>query len=835
MTTHLRSHPLGSRASGLASIFAMGCMLLALAGSAAAQAPCTPSWIPTFGPAPGVSGEVGCMIDFDGGSAFGRAVVVGGGFNFAGGIPASHIARWNGSQWSVMGSLNGVVRAMAVYDDGGGPKLYIGGSFTSSSGVPVSRVARWTGSGWADVGGGVTGGAGVVRAMAVYDDGSGGGPSLCVGGAFTSAGGVPVSNIARWNGSSWSPLGSGVADGGIHAMAVHDDGLGGGPRLCVGGSFTSAGGGFAYRVARWNGTSWSSMQLGMVELSSIVRALCVFDDGSGAPPSLVAGGAFTTAGGTSAMNIARWNGTTWSALGSGTGGEVFALAAFDDGEGGAPSLAVGGVFTTAGGVSAKRIARWQSGAWSELGEGVDAQVNALGTFTIGGASQPELYLGGLVGFSGSTLLSRAGRWVAGEWRPLGSGLLFAGYALAAGTDPLSDAPRLYAGGDFTIAGPPTIQRIAAWDGAEWSALGGGVTGGPVRALVMQEGGALAPRLIAGGEFTAADGLPVGRIAAWDGIAWAPLGAGLSGPVRALAIHDDGLGDGPALFAGGTFATAGGVVVNNVARWDGRSWSALGSGLDGTVRALCVYDDGLSGGPMLCAGGEFTAADGVGVSRIARWNGSVWLPFGSGMNGAVRSLVASAPGKGTPQPTLYAGGAFTTAGGVSANRVARWNGVTWSPLGTGMNGPVDALALFDDGVGSGLRLHAAGSFTSASGGAANYIARWSEPWWAPLGPGVSAPVHALATFDIGGGAPVSLAALGSFTTSTTGDSYIARWAGCLVSSSGPADLDGNGIVDGADAALLLAAFGPCEGCSEDLDGDGMVDGADLGTLLSAWGS
>ncbi|MCA9285879.1 MAG: hypothetical protein KDA22_11720 [Phycisphaerales bacterium] len=51
---------------------------------------------------------------------------------------------------------------------------------------------------------------------------------------------------------------------------------------------------------------------------------------------------------------------------------------------------------------------------------------------------------------------------------------------------------------------------------------------------------------------------------------------------------------------------------------------------------------------------------------------------------------------------------------------------------------------------------------------------------------------------------------------------------------PADLDGNGEVNGADLGLMLGAWGPCDGCPADLNADGAVDGADLGELLAAWG-
>jgi len=50
----------------------------------------------------------------------------------------------------------------------------------------------------------------------------------------------------------------------------------------------------------------------------------------------------------------------------------------------------------------------------------------------------------------------------------------------------------------------------------------------------------------------------------------------------------------------------------------------------------------------------------------------------------------------------------------------------------------------------------------------------------------------------------------------------------------ADLNGDGVVDGADLGILLSSWGPCDGCAADLNGDGVVDGADLGILLSAWG-
>ena len=56
---------------------------------------------------------------------------------------------------------------------------------------------------------------------------------------------------------------------------------------------------------------------------------------------------------------------------------------------------------------------------------------------------------------------------------------------------------------------------------------------------------------------------------------------------------------------------------------------------------------------------------------------------------------------------------------------------------------------------------------------------------------------------------------------------------LVAAETSPDLDGNGTVNGADLAVMLGAWGVCEGCPADLDGNGQVDGADLAALLGAW--
>ena len=120
--------------------------------------------------------------------------------------------------------------------------------------------------------------------------------------------------------------------------------------------------------------------------------------------------------------------------------------------------------------------------------------------------------------------------------------------------------------------------------------------------------------------------------------------------------------GTNLYAGGTFTQAGGSPATNIARWNGSTWSALGSGTDGTVYALAFDSSG-----YLYAGGSFTAAGSVAANYIARWNGSSWSTLGNGTNGSV--FVIAVDGLSG----LYAGGDFYIAGGAAADNIARWNG------------------------------------------------------------------------------------------------------------------------------------------------------------------
>jgi WD40 repeat protein len=328
----------------------------------------------------------------------------------------------------------------------------------------------------------------------------------------------------------------------------------------------------------------------------------------------------------------------------------------------------------------------------------------------------QVYAGGYFTIAGGVVASRVARWDGSQWHPLyaGSGMNDTVFALAVGPD-----GQVYAGGDFTTAGGVAANYIARWDGAtsSWHPLGSGMNG-PVYALAFGPDGSL----YAGGDSQSAGGVAANYIARWDlaTSSWQPLGSGLNGGVGALAFGPDG-----SLYAGGEFTTAGGVTANCIARWDPAtaSWHPLGSGMEGDYPSSFVADLAFGPDGSLYAGGHFWTAGGVIVRNIARWDGSQWHPLGSGMGGGdYPEVPALAFG---PDGSLYVGGGFTTAGGVPARYIARWDPATssWHPLGSGMGGCsycwVLALAFGPDGS-----LYAGGGFDTAGGKPSSHFALWT---------------------------------------------------------------------------------------------------------------
>jgi len=346
------------------------------------------------------------------------------------------------------------------------------------------------------------------------------------------------------------------------------------------------------------GSNWFSVGSG---LNRSVYGLTAFDDGGGA--ALYAVGDFTASGGTSVNHIAKWDGMTWSDLGSGLRALYFiSLAGFDDGSG--PKLFVAGANINFGGSFTCNVIKWDGSNW--LPTNTDTDYAYLLTVLDYG-SGPTL----LLGMEGPPRY-----WNGSNWQSIGVGptIVYALEVYDAG-----DGPVLIAGG--IIFYDWFDRGIVQWDGSAWISVGGGMntnvggggTNTNVSSLAVFDDGN-GPALYAGGNFIVAGGVPANHIAKWDGSSWSAVGDGIDGGVSALTVFDDG--SGLALYAAGAFTTAGGVSANNIARWDGSVWTALGDGVNGGVETLEEFDDGT--GPALFAAGNFTMAGTIPAERIAKW-------------------------------------------------------------------------------------------------------------------------------------------------------------------------------------------------------------------------
>ena len=642
-------------------------------------------------------------------------IYVGGSFRTAGGVIANRIAKWDGNDWSTLGSgFNSQVKAIAI----SGNDVYVGGSFfyLGDNVTGAYYIAKWDGSNWEALGDGDNNGLdGSVNTIAVSGSGE-----IFVGGSFTKAGGNPASNIAKWNPatSSWSALGVGLNNT-VFALAINGSG-----DVYAGGSFTTAGGNSASYIAKWNTTtsSWSALGAG---LNNIVYALAA----SGS--DIFVGGNFSQLGDNTGAyyRIAKWNGNSWSALGGGMtnagNNQVYSIAINGS------DVYIGGNFNTTnnGTVPASYIAKWNTttSIWSTLisdsYNGVNSIVRAMAIVN------NDVCIGGEFTTAGGNTANRIAKWTHGStaWSSFTSSGIINGLNNTVNAVAVNGSD-VYVGGDFTQLsdGVTTVNYIAKWNGLEWSALGDGLNGA-VNSIAINGG-----NVYVGGEFFLfGDNITSAKfVAKWNGASWETLGSGagngLNGYVNALAIS--GAGD---VYAGGNFTTAGGNPASCIAKWDGSNWASLGGGLNGTAHTIAI-----SGIGEVYVGGEFTTAEGNSVNHVAKWNGGNWSALGSGFNNNVYSISINGGGD------VYTGGNFTQLGDNSGifNRIAKWNGSNWTALeGAGINGlagTVYTISLSNNNVYVGGSFSLLGDFSTS----ASHLAKWNGTTWAGVGNGIDGNVY-----------------------------------------------------------------------------------------------
>src|SRR5579859_987626 len=456
----------------------------------------------------------------------GTTVYAGGSFTNAVGLAAADYvaaANWNGAQytWAALGN-NGEGQAallrsvLALATDGAG-RLYAGGDFeyVADSGTLLdnaSYLAAWDGAHWAALAGQPSGALDTYyhdnRVVAVAVSGA----NVYVGGDFVDvhdANNVltAADYVARWDGSRWWALGNngdkdGALDDSVESIVTT------GTTVYVGGVFDQVNnGGHLLPNAAWlaswdlNTGQWSALGHGATAdapaLNGPADALLVNGN------TLYAGGEFSTINNSGtplsgAAHLGAWNSGTgqWSAVSAGAAAPNALNDNVNDIVLTGTTLYVGGSFTHVNDnglvlTAADYVAAWDmhSQHWSALGHGATAGDPALNNtvraLAVAGAT---LYAGGAftdVHSSGAVLgaADYVARWDTntGSWSALGSNGAGGG-ALNGPVNGLALAgSNLYVGGSFSGVNNsgtplPAADKVARWDGARWSALGGNGAG-----------------------------------------------------------------------------------------------------------------------------------------------------------------------------------------------------------------------------------------------------------------------------------------------------------------------------------------------------------------------
>ena len=321
-------------------------------------------------------------------------VIAGGRFDRAGNFATNNIAQYDGNLWQPMGlgaenrdsDFAPDVWALTVYNGA----LIAAGYFNTAGGLPANNIARWDGAAWSTLGEGLPN---ECRALTVFRG------TVIAGGDFVLVGDNGVSNdLAAWDGASWSPLGPGITSDRSRVWALVEFG----GQLIIGGEFLEVAGIPVNNTAIWNGTSFEKMGLGVFStvgpFDPVVKAFAVYQG------ALIMGGRFQIAGGQQTGNIARWDGTGYTQLGSGLNEQVYSMTVYGN------DLIVGGNFDRAGGVDAVQIARWNGQVWSGV-DYADAWDVAVYVRALTVAPLPSTCVRGRAG----TGLGRAGTGGDGPW------------------------------------------------------------------------------------------------------------------------------------------------------------------------------------------------------------------------------------------------------------------------------------------------------------------------------------------------------------------------------------------------------------------------------------
>lgn len=270
--------------------------------------------------------------------------------------------------------------------------IYLAGKFMSIGGVAAAGIAKFDPA---------------TKSFSALGAGYGAEASCLAidpSGNVYVAGGAVNGVVKKWNGSSMITL-LGLT-GPVYVMDCDSAG-----NLYAGGTFVDAGGNpNADKIAMYNG-QWNPCGTAFAGSTAIIRALKVDQN-----DRVVIGGSFTNIGDANGDFIVRWDGTSYSSVGGGLNGDVFALDI--DAVGKIYAL---GYFTSAGGdVNANRVAVFDGANWGAIGGVASPLITNLASplYHFGIAVHNDKVFVATAALPGGSI-NAAYLWDGNEWRDLG--------------------------------------------------------------------------------------------------------------------------------------------------------------------------------------------------------------------------------------------------------------------------------------------------------------------------------------------------------------------------------------------------------------------------------
>jgi trimeric autotransporter adhesin len=593
--------------------------------------------------------------------------------------------------------------------------LYVGGKFGRIAGITATSVARWDGSSWSALGTDrSTAGSPRVNAIAVDGD------DVYVGGDFVSFGGVMTEDLARWDGQSWHAVGGGFGPDEPFSPGVFDLAAFQG-ELLIAGDFTSFSGVEAQRFVRWDGTAAIPMNSGGFRSFSMVTAshgvYINAEDWAGSRDVLI------------------WDGATLAPLAAAPI-RADQLQVFAD------ELYLFGRLQWHSGDPPLKLAKWDGASLITVTTDLPA---AAFSFAIGAQG---LYVG-----TASTIQ----RWTGGAWQP--SGACNSCRALGVAADGLYAADAYselfrYDGGQ---AAPiellePAQAVIAARDGNVYVGtfpVVGTHGSDPKDHLFRWKDGAWTNIWPYAGDWF----VFMSPAIAEDGSFYFFSNVGPENP-KLYRYRNNALQILPTppnslmhsiVLSGTELLTYDDTYDHrhDVYRWNGTSWSTIPGPTNAGEYAhrLFVFQGQIY---MVTQNARVWLPPAI---LLSRWTGSDWVSVGPEMDGWIQSVAVTAD-------SAYFGGSFQTADGAIRN-IARWDGTTLHGMGA-PDGFVRTVAA------SGTTVYVGGAFGHIDGCTCTNLGRWNGSAWEPLGSGTNGTVSGIAVdgqhvyvqgeFSLAGGLP-----------------------------------------------------------------------------------